>query len=179
MKKIIFIANLVLMLMIVSCEEEASEEDYIIAKNNSIYEQYYSDTIAVLVKSRYIAKSYLADEFQGDTLFAANTLLMKEYDSDNWLFLEKLVDDSSMYVAKWDGTNKKIYLRYSDSLLYVKNFRHPELDTIMPFDSIFYPDIEDYIYTLPVDTAYIDSINNSQWYISYEDWINDIMEFYW
>lgn len=177
-KKITLIANFILMLLVVSCEEETGE-DYIIAQNNSVFEQYYSDTIAVLVKTRYYAINYYDSEVDEDTLYSANTLFMKNYDSDNWLFLEKLDADSGMNVVKWDNINKKIFFRYSDSLLYEKDLRDPELSTTTIFDPDLFPEIADHIFTLAADSAYIDSINNSQWYLSYEDWANGIMDYYW
>ncbi len=179
MKIKILILTVFSLLLLWSCTPEVDEDTLTIySQNNSMYAKFDSDTIVALVHTRYSSLPYRNGVALGDTSYSANTLFMKSFDSPNWLYLGTLDKDSDLHVAKWDALNKVIYIKYDTMKVYVKNLRDASLDTTIVDTSGLYPDIEDFTLTLSVDSTYMDSINNGQWYKTYRSWKDDMINIY-
>jgi len=158
------------LIILAGCSEEITYK----AENNSVFEQYYGDTTAVIVKSRYNCYEYTDGDLSDKVSYSANTLFMKKYDSSSWLFVGILNEDPNIRVVKWNIESKLLYLNYSDSVLFVKDLRNLIKDSTSVYNSYEFTNIPEFISTLPADEAYIDSLNNGRWYKKYEDWINGL-----
>lgn len=179
MKIKLLVTSMVLVLLIWSCTPEVEDELLTIySQNNSTYTKFDSDTIVALIKTRYSSFPYRNGISLGDTSYFANTLFMKTFDSSNWLYLGNLDNDSNLYVARWDAVNKKIHIRYDDTLVFVKDLRNISLSDTITFNDSIYPNIEAFTLVLTADSTYIDSINNGQWYKTYRSWKDDIINLY-
>ncbi|MBN2789119.1 MAG: hypothetical protein JXR69_02905 [Candidatus Delongbacteria bacterium] len=179
MKIKILILTVFSVLLFLSCTPEVDDDLLTIySQNNSVYSKFDSDTIVALVRTRYSSFPYRNGVALGDTSYSANTLFMKTFDSSNWLFLGKLDNDSNLNVVKWDNINKKIHIRYDDTLVFVKDLRHIGMDDTIAFNDSVYPNIETFTLTLSADSTYIDSINNGNWYKTYRSWKDDMINLY-
>ena len=179
-KILILIAFSILLLW--SCTPEVEEDMLsIYSQNNSVYAKFDSDTIVALVKTRYISEPYRNGVALGDTSYSANTLTYKKFDSPDWLPLEKLDSDSNLCVVKWDDINMKIHIRYNDTLVFVRNLRDKALNDTVGFDSLTYPNTENFTFILSADSTYIDSLNGNNSlspYKTYRSWKDDMINLY-
>ncbi|MCK4980423.1 MAG: hypothetical protein KAS62_08505 [Candidatus Delongbacteria bacterium] len=173
-------------LLLWSCTPEVEGDQLTIySQNNSVFEQYYSttstDTNVVLVKSRYSSFPYRNNVSLGDTSYSANTLFF-QFDRDPadgsriWFCSDTLDSDSNLYVTEWDEINRKIYIRYDDTLVFVKYLRDASLDTTIVDTAGIYTNIESFDPISEVDSVYIDSIN--VWYKTYDSWKDDMINLY-
>ena len=183
MKIKILILTAFSLLLLWSCTPEVEEDTLsIYSENNSVYEFYDpagdNTLIAGLVKTRYSSFPYRNEVSLGDTSYSANTLFMRTNGLTYWTAVENLSNDSNLYVAKWDNLNEIIYIRYSDTLLFVKHLNDANLDTTITFDSIAYPGVEYFTSILSADSTHIDSINNGQRYKTYRSWKDDMINLY-
>ena len=182
MKIKILILTAFSILFLWSCTPEVDEDQLnIYSRNNSIYAKFDSDTIVALVKTRYSSFPYRNNVALGDTSYSANTLSYKKFDSNNWLPLEILNNDSNLDVVKWDNINMKIHIRYNDTLVFVRNLRDKTLNDTVDFDSLVYPNIENFTFILSADSTYIDSLNGNNSlspYKTYRSWKDDMINLY-
>lgn len=158
------------LIILAGCSEEIMYK----AENNSVFEQYYGDTTAVIVKSSYNCYEYTDGDITDIESYSANTLFMKKFDSANWKFVEILDQDPNLCTVEWDAEANKMYIQYSDSILLIKDLRNILNDSTAIFNPEEFTGVQDYIVTLPADTAFIDSLNNGRWYLNFEDWVNSL-----
>ena len=164
-----------------ACTPEVDEDQLVIySQNNSVFEHYYApDSLTVLVKSRYTSNPVKNGVSLGDTSYSANTLFVRENNLDSlWLYLESLNNDTSLYVAQWNDVSNDIFIKISDSLLYVRNISSASLGDTISFDPILYPDTASFIELSDEEELKIETFNNGQWYKTYSSWKDDIINIY-
>ena len=168
-------------LLLWSCTPEVEEDQLTIySQNSSTYELYESlDTNAVLVKTRYTSFPYRNEVSLGDTSHSENTLFVYEGSGGDTLYLEELNSDSNLYVAKWDNVGNEIFIRFSDSLLYIRNVNSPDIGDTIAFDHLSYPDTAIFFEANSFETDEIDIINgDNRYFKTYRSWKDDMINLY-
>ncbi|MBN1968467.1 MAG: hypothetical protein JXR48_08060 [Candidatus Delongbacteria bacterium] len=181
-KKIIFFV--IAAVLIFSCDNEltdTSDVKTLITSDSTINSLYYKAANQLILRNTFYNARYFENStFKSDTSYFQSTLFFKDSNSTQWNYAEFNMPYSSFenkpFVVYRPSSGDSIIIEYCNEQFLIEIINNFELDTLEYNSSLSV--INPTGVADSTDIAFIDSLNNGNWFKKFNDWKTEVLTHY-